>query len=339
MLSMTKRRSKLDNDCRWKFCLTEIRNIRILISLSLLLTTSNIIKSSHCYTIGKHGSYSVRNKLPTRFVINPILINLLSSSIRYPSRSFSRQKKISRLFHNVNNENENVDNEEDEKNQSESMSHGQQQFAFPGQHHDDNHSVVDQQSVVGLHVSPRNGVSKVMVSEEAISHQDSATILLDTSHEVAALIHNHDTTVALIELKQENEQLKRLVRNLQDENRMLHHEVSNKIVIEQFEGKGGSFYEIPIPTNTNNQSVEQELLWCDELENNGECPLEPTLSFGQALRDRSYWLVGLLLLQSFSGIILARNEILLENHPFSKYELKQHNCVKVIFIVFFICCT
>ena len=46
-----------------------------------------------------------------------------------------------------------------------------------------------------------------------------------------------------------------------------------------------------------------------------ECPLEPTISFGEALRDRAYWLVGLLLMQSFSGIILSRNEALLADHP------------------------
>jgi Mg/Co/Ni transporter MgtE len=46
-----------------------------------------------------------------------------------------------------------------------------------------------------------------------------------------------------------------------------------------------------------------------------ECPIEPTISFGEALRDRAYWLVGLLLMQSFSGIILSRNEALLADHP------------------------
>ena len=47
----------------------------------------------------------------------------------------------------------------------------------------------------------------------------------------------------------------------------------------------------------------------------GECPVEPAISFGEALRDRAYWLVGLLLMQSFSGIILSRNEALLADHP------------------------
>lgn len=32
-------------------------------------------------------------------------------------------------------------------------------------------------------------------------------------------------------------------------------------------------------------------LWCDSLDGD-QCPLEPTISFGEALRDRAYWLVG-----------------------------------------------
>eukprot|EP00542_Grammatophora_oceanica_P009513 CAMPEP_0194031690 /NCGR_PEP_ID=MMETSP0009_2-20130614/4799_1 /TAXON_ID=210454 /ORGANISM="Grammatophora oceanica, Strain CCMP 410" /LENGTH=215 /DNA_ID=CAMNT_0038671909 /DNA_START=1 /DNA_END=648 /DNA_ORIENTATION=- len=58
----------------------------------------------------------------------------------------------------------------------------------------------------------------------------------------------------------------------------------------------------------------EEPLWCDEL-NDGTCPIEPTVSFLDALKDRALWLVGLLAFQSCSGFILARNEALLENHP------------------------
>ena len=49
--------------------------------------------------------------------------------------------------------------------------------------------------------------------------------------------------------------------------------------------------------------------------------MEPTISFGEALRDRAYWLVGLLVMQSCSGIILSRNEVLLANHPVIIYFL------------------
>lgn len=42
---------------------------------------------------------------------------------------------------------------------------------------------------------------------------------------------------------------------------------------------------------------------------------------GEALRDRAYWLCGLLAMQSCSGFILARNELLLESHPVIIYFL------------------
>lgn len=51
------------------------------------------------------------------------------------------------------------------------------------------------------------------------------------------------------------------------------------------------------------------------------CPIEPDVSFGDALRDRAYWLCGLLAMQSLSGFILARNEVLLQNHPVIIYFL------------------
>ena len=62
-------------------------------------------------------------------------------------------------------------------------------------------------------------------------------------------------------------------------------------------------------------------LWCDDVLEDGTCPLEPAISFGEALRDRAYWLVGLLVMQSLSGIILASNEALLANHPEIVYYL------------------
>lgn len=168
-----------------------------------------------------------------------------------------------------------------------------------------------------LHVSQRQGVSNTIVSVVApVSRRCSTTGSFNASSKDLTFTNKESHDAVLLELKEENEQLKRLVRDLQNENRMLHHEVSNRIVIEQFEGKGGSLLEMPYPTNDTTAGE----LWCDELED-GQCPLEPTVSFGEALRDRAYWLVGLLVLQSFSGIILARNEILLENHPFIIYFL------------------
>ena len=65
------------------------------------------------------------------------------------------------------------------------------------------------------------------------------------------------------------------------------------------------------------------LLWCDELTADGDdtCPIEPTISFLDAAKDRAYWLVGLLILQSCSGFILSHNEALLERHPVIIYFL------------------
>lgn len=45
------------------------------------------------------------------------------------------------------------------------------------------------------------------------------------------------------------------------------------------------------------------------------CPLEPQMTFFQALFDRGGWLIGLLVFQSCSSFILSANEELLRNHP------------------------
>jgi hypothetical protein len=109
--------------------------------------------------------------------------------------------------------------------------------------------------------------------------------------------------VTVTRLQTENEQLRESLRQMEIENQRLQHDVSTRIILETFEGEG-------------KQTGED--VWCDELEGDS-CPVEPMISFGEALRDRAYWLVGLLILQSGSGIILARNEALLANHPVSKF--------------------
>jgi hypothetical protein len=74
-------------------------------------------------------------------------------------------------------------------------------------------------------------------------------------------------------------------------------------------------------TLTSEELLAQEAaLWCDD-DMEDSCPVEPDVSFGEALRDRAYWLVGLLALQSCSGLILAHNEALIQHHPFSKWLL------------------
>lgn len=57
------------------------------------------------------------------------------------------------------------------------------------------------------------------------------------------------------------------------------------------------------------------------MSNVGECPVEPNITFVDAMKSRARWLVGLLVLQSCSGFILSRNEILLQDHPVIIYFL------------------
>jgi len=172
----------------------------------------------------------------------------------------------------------------------------------------------------------------------------------DMGHEAAleskssaktAVVAVDDETVA--RLQRENEKLRRRMKDLEEENQMLHYEVASRIVLETFEGEGkmrklakrqqlGSLLDDdddddsgePSLTWTGEEIVSeydqqvQNEQWCDDTLEDGSCPVEPMVSFGEALRDRAYWLVGLLVLQSCSGIILARNEALLANHPVSK---------------------
>jgi len=54
----------------------------------------------------------------------------------------------------------------------------------------------------------------------------------------------------------------------------------------------------------------------------GECPVDgPDVTFLDAMKSRAAWLVGLLAMQSCSGFILSRNELLLQDHPVIIYFL------------------
>jgi len=146
-----------------------------------------------------------------------------------------------------------------------------------------------------------------------------------------AVTSNSDLDTTVEEIRLENEILKNKVQQLIVENEKLHLSLSEtpattaasqklKIVLEQFEGE--SFYndqeaKMALVTTA---ATEEGDLWCDELDGDS-CPLEPNLSFAAALKDRAYWLVGLLAFQSCSGFILARNEALLQTHPVIIYFL------------------
>lgn len=158
-----------------------------------------------------------------------------------------------------------------------------------------------------------------------------------------------------LQLQTENSFLRDTVRRLEGENQRLRQRAAGKIVLETFEGErlfrndattangfDDGYYDddytrVPgeygaasggggitlsgeeqlssLSSSPSSVNMMGEELWCDVLDGTDQCPLEPSISFGQALRDRAYWLVGLLCFQSMSGIILSRNEALLADHP------------------------
>jgi hypothetical protein len=136
---------------------------------------------------------------------------------------------------------------------------------------------------------------------------------------------DHGSQVPILELYNNNQELRQKVELLEEEVRYLRTKVSTRIVLESFEGENRQAArrahdnDDMVDGATDSSSMtfpDDSAMWCDELEGDS-CPLEPMISFGEALRDRALWLVGLLLLQSFSGIILAHNEGLLTRHPVS----------------------
>mmetsp|Transcript_184 Transcript_184/g.310 ORF Transcript_184/g.310 Transcript_184/m.310 type:complete len:450 (-) Transcript_184:186-1535(-) len=144
-------------------------------------------------------------------------------------------------------------------------------------------------------------------------------------------------------IQQENEQLKQKVEELEKENTRLRSiKRQPELIIETFEGEGrrqfDAFGDEINPWygekervadleegETNGKKVleqEQLLSIVEECEIDSDaCPLEPDVTFSDALKERAYWLCGLLALQSLSGLILARNEALLQNHPVIIYFL------------------
>lgn len=127
------------------------------------------------------------------------------------------------------------------------------------------------------------------------------------------------------QLEEENERLKKFVEQRHEREleaaAVAAKNNEKRIILERFEGE--HLFDSQGSSSSSSMTAvetEDEELWCDDLDGD-ECPIEPTVSFGQALRDRAYWLVGLLIMQSLSGIILSRNELLLANHPVIIYYL------------------
>jgi hypothetical protein len=106
----------------------------------------------------------------------------------------------------------------------------------------------------------------------------------------------------IICLQKENEQLRESLRQMEIENGRLLHDAPSRIILETFEGerkirRAESMIEGGVSMD------DDSSMWCNALEDDA-CLVEPMISFSEALRDRTYWLVGLLILQSGSGIIL-----------------------------------
>lgn len=186
---------------------------------------------------------------------------------------------------------------------------------------------------------------------ERLKHQVSSmwsTVRLkerqnNNGKDVTVLDANMPMEEVVEELETENKLLRETIRQLEIENDRLHSK--QRVVLESFEGEswysqdknkyddegissggeelmdwGITLTEAEMANDYTPLNDESAAMWCDELED-GACPVEPTTSFGEALRDRAYWLVGLLAMQSCSGIILSHNEALLANHPIIIYFL------------------
>lgn len=180
------------------------------------------------------------------------------------------------------------------------------------------------------------GVSRRVARKIILSDVKSGADDLHHQHKKDDDSNKPDTDLQFSILEEENRILRQTIRQLELENEYLKKTDGTRIIIENFEGgrkraadgmwfESGNIEPLPPPTQgitlAGEQMVQDDQMWCDELDGEGTCPIEPTISFTEALRDRAYWLVGLLALQSCSGFILARNELLLARHPVIVYFL------------------
>ena len=172
--------------------------------------------------------------------------------------------------------------------------------------------------------TPKN--SKTDSKESSLAdNSKSNTFRSGVSGIVSKIRKPTDLKGRIAQLENENKRLKESLEKLELEKDRLEYEAYTRIVLENFEGDNRRRYETEEVSLT---PTEEELLMDDtslfprqgEL-NPNECPLEPDVSFTEALKERAYWLVGLLILQSGSGIILAKNEVLLEAYPSIVYYL------------------
>ena len=127
------------------------------------------------------------------------------------------------------------------------------------------------------------------------------------------------STSKLQALTVENEELRDTVSKLQaDVERLQRQSAANGLILETFEGEFSGTADAELALMRGDLTAMEK--WCDSLPD-GSCPVEPSVGFGEALRDRAVWLIGLLVFQSASGLILAHNEELLAKHPVSELVL------------------
>lgn len=184
-----------------------------------------------------------------------------------------------------------------------------------------------------LHSSYHSSVSNNSINESSDSSDNHFEGDLNN-------VNQHSTSMATeqienlqlinVRLQEENDRLKRELKSQQQHN-SYYALRRPTIVLESFEpGENGKVLlndrinlkqqhdlDSSSPPETEISFIAQDQQqWCDEVEaDSEECPIEPGVLFQDAVRDRAYWLVGLLAAQSCSGFILARNEELLQNHP------------------------
>ena len=142
-------------------------------------------------------------------------------------------------------------------------------------------------------------------------------------------------------LQTQNDQLIKQQQQQIDKVSTMDTNIEQRIILEDFEGEGSLKSNI-IPTQQDNNNYdelglsngpnpesEDELCeyddtsskWTSSITGN-ECPVDgPSVTFFDAFKSRATWLVGLLALQSCSGFILSRNELLLQDHPVIIYFL------------------
>ncbi len=166
---------------------------------------------------------------------------------------------------------------------------------------------------------------KHATSVRSLRRLESSSSDLEHTERIDPLIFEQQPE--LERLKEENQRLREALDRVETENVRLQQTLDNRIILEVFEGESRMKRDLAstgesVTLTAENMLAEEHYLERTEecsLDDPDSCPIEPQIPFGEALRDRAFWLVGLLAMQSCSGFILANNEALLGNHPISKY--------------------